>query len=105
MLLRAIFFFIVVSVMPANAADTVRIYRLDGSRQCEEGTGRSLERDARPLRRLGIRIRAMAKRNHPTMIVIMMCGAQSARANTYVIPARDWRRHGKRLTGFDAWPK
>jgi hypothetical protein len=47
----------------------------------------------------------MAKRNHPTMLVIMMCGAQSVRANTYVIGVRDWRRHGKRLRGFDNWPK
>jgi hypothetical protein len=91
--------------VPAQAAETLRIYRLDGSRQCEEGTGRSLARDAQALRRLGIRIHSMAKRNHPTMLVIMMCGAQSARANTYVIAGRDWRRHGKRLKGFDNWPK
>lgn len=89
----------------ADAADNVRIYRLDGSKQCEEGTGRSLERDARPLRGLGIRIRAMKKLQHPTMIVIMMCGASSARANTYVISARDWRRHSRRLKGFEAWPR
>lgn len=91
--------------IPAQAAETLRIYRLDGSRQCEEGTGRSLARDALALRRLGIPIHSMAKRNHPTMLVIMMCGAQSARANTYVIAARDWRRHGKRLKGFDTWPR
>jgi hypothetical protein len=35
----------------------------------------------------------------------MMCGAQSARANTYVIAVRDWRRYKKRLKGFDNWPK
>jgi hypothetical protein len=90
---------------PAQAADTVRIHRLDGSKQCEEGTGRSLSRDAQPLRRLGIRIRAMKKLQHPTMIVIMMCGAQSARANTYVISQNDWRRCGKRLKAFEAWPR
>lgn len=93
------------ATVPAQAADTQRIYRLDGSKQCEEGTGRSLVADARPLRRLGIQISSMAKRNHPTMIVIMMCGAQSARANTFVIASRDWRHHGKRLKGFAAWPR
>lgn len=92
-------------MLPANAAETLRIYRLDGSKQCEEGTGRSLARDAQPLRRLGIPIRAMKKLQHPTMITIMMCGAQSARANTYVIAVGDWRRHGKRLKGFEAWPR
>ena len=93
------------AVFPAQAAEALRIYRLDGSRQCEEGTGRSLERDSRALRRLGIRIRAMKKLHHPTMIVIMMCGAQSARANTYVIAERDWHRHSKRLKGFARWPR
>ncbi|MGE0241821.1 MAG: hypothetical protein AB7F09_03065 [Parvibaculaceae bacterium] len=96
---------LVLMAMPATAADTVRIYKLDGSRQCEEGTGRSLERDVRPLRRLGIPIRAMKKLHHPTMVNIMMCGAQSTRANTYVIGRRDWRRHRARLTGFAAWPR
>jgi hypothetical protein len=93
------------AVLPAQAAEALRIYRMDGSRQCEEGSGRSLARDAQALRRLGIRIHSMAKRNHPTMLVIMMCGAQSARANTYVIAVRDWRRYKKRLKGFDNWPK
>lgn len=90
---------------PAHAAETLRIYRLDGSKQCEEGTGRSLSRDAQPLRRLGIRIRAMKKLQHPTMIVIMMCGVTSARANTYVISQNDWRRYGKRLKAFETWPR
>jgi hypothetical protein len=47
----------------------------------------------------------MRKLRHPTMIVIMMCGAQSARANTYVIAMRDWRRHSRRLKGFEVWPR
>lgn len=90
---------------PASAADTLRIYRLDGSKQCEEGTtGRSLARDAQALRRLGIAIRSMKKLHHPTMVNIMMCGATSTRANTYVTRVGDWRRHGKRLAGFKRWP-
>lgn len=91
---------------PAGAADTLRIYRLDGSRQCEEGkTGRSLARDAQALRRLGIPIRSMKKIYHPTMVNIMMCGATSTRANTYVIRTSDWRRFGKRLGSFKRWPR
>ncbi len=91
---------------PAGAAETLRIYRLDGSKQCEEATtGRSLARDAQVLRRLGIAIRSMKKLQHPTMVNIMMCGATSTRANTYVIRASDWRRHGKRLKGFAPWPR
>lgn len=90
---------------PADAADTLRIYRLDGSKQCEEGTGRSLARDAQVLRRLGIPIRSMKKLQHPTMVTVMMCGVPSARANTYVIRTSDWRRHGKRLKGFAPWPR
>jgi hypothetical protein len=39
------------------------------------------------------------------MITIMMCGAQSVRANTYVIAVSDWRLQGKRLKGFEAWPR
>ena len=92
-------------MLSVQAAETLRIYRLDGSKQCEEGTGRSLVRDSRPLRQLGIRVRSMKKLHHPTMITIMMCGAQSTRANTYVIARRDWRRHGKHLRGFEAWPR
>lgn len=90
---------------PAGAAETLRIYRLDGSKQCEEGTGRSLARDAQALRRLGIPIRSMKKLQHPTLVTIMMCGATSTRANTYVIRASDWRRHSKRLKGFALWPR
>lgn len=93
------------AVLPAQAADTVRIYRFDGSKQCEEGTGRSLAADARVLRRLGIVIRAMRKAEVPGRAAIMMCGALSIRANTYVIGANDWRRHGKRLKGFARWPR
>ena len=94
------------AVAPASAADTLRIYRLDGSKQCEEGkTGRSLDRDAQALSRLGIAIRSMKKLYHPTMVNIMMCGTTSTRANTYVIRASDWRRHGKRLAGFKPWPR
>lgn len=88
----------------AQAAETLRIYRLDGSRQCEEGTGRSLARDAQALRRLGIAIRSMRKLQHPSMITILMCGVPSARANTYVIRAGDWRRYRKQLKGFQLWP-
>lgn len=92
--------------IPAGAADTLRIYRLDGSKQCEEArTGRSLARDAQALRRLGIPIRSMKKLHHPTMVNIMMCGATSTRANTYVIRTSDWRGHGKRLSGFKRWPR
>jgi len=90
---------------PAEAAETLRVYRLDGSRQCEEKTGRSLARDAQALRRLGIVIRSMKKLQHPGMITILMCGAPSARANTYVITAGDWRRYRKQLKSFQLWPK
>lgn len=103
--LSAFLVFLALAVTPAGAADTLRIYRLDGSKQCEEArTGRSLARDAQTLRRLGIPIRSMKKLHHPTMVNIMMCGATSTRANTYVIRASDWRRHGKRLSGFKRWP-
>jgi len=103
--LGALLLFCGLAAPPAGAADTLRIYRLDGSKQCEEGTtGRSLARDAQALRRLGIAIRSMKKFHHPTMVNIMMCGATSMRANTYVIRASDWRRHGKRLAGFKRWP-
>jgi hypothetical protein len=103
--LSAFLVLLALAVTPAGAADTLRIYRLDGSKQCEEArTGRSLARDAQTLRRLGIPIRSMKKLYHPTMVNIMMCGATSTRANTYVIRAGDWRRHGKRLTGFKRWP-
>lgn len=91
---------------PAGAVESLRIYRLDGSKQCEEAkTGRSLARDAQVLRRLGIAIRSMRKLHHPTMVNIMMCGATSTRANTYVIRTSDWRRHGKRLKSFKPWPR
>lgn len=94
------------AISPAQAAETLRIYRLDGSKQCEEAkTGRSLARDAQVLRRLGISIRSMKKLHHPTMVTVMMCGVPSARANTYVIRTSDWRRYGKRLTGFKPWPR
>lgn len=101
----ALLIFCALTATPAVAAETLRIYRLDGSKQCEEGkTGRSLARDAQALRRLGIPIRSMKKLHHPTMVNIMMCGATSARANTYVIRLSDWRRHGQRLAGFKPWP-
>ena len=94
-----------VAATSAEATDTLRIYRLDGSKQCEEGAGRSLARDAQALRQLGIPIRSMKKLDHPNMVTIMMCGAMSTRANTYVIGTSDWRRYAKRLDGFKRWPR
>ena len=87
----------------ADAAQQVRIYQPDGSRQCGEGRELGLEEMARPLREAGIAIRSAEKRRLPIMVGTA-CGMPTGIANTYVISAADWRRLEQRGgLGFKRW--
>ncbi|MHC2432735.1 hypothetical protein [Bradyrhizobium sp. USDA 4451] len=77
---------------PAAAQEpSVRVYRLDGSLQCEMGKARTLAEDRQVLEQLGAKIISEGKRVVPTNI-IAVCGAPTGAANSYVILAADWAK-------------
>lgn len=75
---------------PANAEQTVRVYKTDGSVQCEDRAPVSLADMQKELEGLGAEVIAAEKRALPVAI-IQVCGAATGRVNSYVIPLADWK--------------
>src|SRR5205809_50859 len=82
---------------PVFSADTVKVFRYDGSLQCEMGRPVSLEEMAKELRTANIAVQAKAKKadgiQHP-----QMCGASTGTMNVYRINTSDWEK--ARVLGF-----
>ncbi|MGY4319454.1 hypothetical protein [Bradyrhizobium sp. JR3.5] len=88
----------------AVAAD-LRVYRPDGSLQCNEGEARTLDQDKAVLESLGAHVIGQEKKQLPFKI-IQMCGAPTGQANTYVISEADWEKIRRGFVGpakFGLW--
>jgi hypothetical protein len=81
----------VVTTGPGFAADTVRVFRYDGSLQCGMGQAVPLEDMAKELAAAHITVLTSEKRVVPGFI-IALCGAPTGLANVYEIAADDLRR-------------
>ncbi len=88
----------------AVAAD-LRVYRPDGSLQCNEGEARTLEQDKAALEALGARVVSQEKRQLPFKIS-QVCGAPTGQVNTYMISEADWEKIRRSFVGpakFGLW--
>lgn len=74
----------------ANAEPTVRVYKTDGSVQCEDRAPVSLEEMQIELEGLGGTVISAEKRVLPGAI-IQLCGAATGKVNSYVIPLTGWK--------------
>lgn len=90
---------------PDEKPAAVKVYRLDGTRQCTPGTGRTAEEDAKALTDSGVsRILSEEKRRAPG-VVIALCGAPTGMANVIAIPKDDWTRLEKQIEAAPLWFK
>jgi hypothetical protein len=76
---------------PVHAEEMqLRVYRPDGSLQCDMGSARSLAEDQKDLESLGAKVISSEKKMLPFRVGAR-CGAPTNKANTYVISESDWR--------------
>jgi hypothetical protein len=83
----------------------LRVYRPDGSVQCDTGSGRSLAEDQKDLESLGANVISSEKKTLPFRVPAR-CGAMTNNANTYVISESDWRKIKRGFVGpskFGRW--
>src|SRR5207245_11735243 len=73
------------------SADTVKVFRYDGSLQCGMGQAVSLDEMAKELTAVNIKVLSSDKRVVPGFIV-PLCGAQTGVANVYEIAEDDLSR-------------
>lgn len=88
----------------ASAVD-LRVYRPDGSLQCNEGDARTLGQDKAALEGLGAHVISQEKKQLPLKIS-QMCGAPTGQVNTYVISEADWEKIRRSFVGpakFGLW--
>jgi hypothetical protein len=83
--------FTVVMSGPGFSADTVQVFRYDGSLQCGMGQGVPLDEMAKELTAVNIRVLSSEKRVVPGFI-ITLCGAPTGIANVYEIAKDDLPR-------------
>ena len=81
----------VVMTGPGFSADTVRVFRYDGSLQCGMGQAVSLDEMAKELTAVNIGVLSSEKRVVPGFI-ITLCGAPTGIANVYEIAKDDLPR-------------
>ena len=81
----------VVMTGPGFAADTVRVFRYDGSLQCGMGQAVSLDEMAKELTAVNIGVLSGEKKVVPGFI-ITLCGAPTGIANVYEIAKGDLPR-------------
>ncbi|MCC8960330.1 hypothetical protein H8B02_45105 [Bradyrhizobium sp. Pear77] len=96
---------LVLAAATSAAAADLRVYRPDGSLQCNQGQARTLDQDKAVLESLGAHVVGQEKRQLPFKI-IQMCGAPTGQANTYVISEADWQKIRRGFVGpakFGLW--
>ncbi|MBD3608917.1 MAG: hypothetical protein HUJ30_00015 [Gammaproteobacteria bacterium] len=74
-----------------SPTEYVKIYKYDGSRQCEPNTSIPLELMAQELTRVGINVHCSQK-STDGMMRIMMCGAATGSINIYQISETDLKK-------------
>ncbi|MCC6737103.1 MAG: hypothetical protein IT534_13390 [Bauldia sp.] len=87
-----------------GTADTVWVFRFDGTIQCSDAPEVTLGEDRAFLERLGPDVIAAEKRSS---IVPAVCGAPTGRANVFEISAQDWVELERSIVGpmgFALWP-
>ena len=76
---------------PVFSADTVRVFRYDGSLQCGMGQAVPLDEMAKELTAVNIRVLSSEK-SVVSGFIIALCGAPTGRANVYEIAQDDFLR-------------
>src|SRR2546426_666887 len=79
------------------SADTVEVFRYDGSLQCGMGQAVPLDEMAKELTAVNIKVLSSEKRV-VSGFIIALCGAPTGRANVYRINTSDWEK--ARVLGF-----
>ncbi|MDO4248585.1 MAG: hypothetical protein Q4C79_06440 [Neisseria sp.] len=79
----------------------IRVYKPDGSRQCEEGSGIGAQAMKQELH--GIRVYAAEKQMLYGVMFPTVCGGQTGNINVYTIAAKDQAEAQKR--GFAVLPE
>lgn len=104
--MKALFYCVVaLSATAALATDTVMVYQLSGERQCIESAGVPVDQAADLLRAQGVRVIAAERRELPLKIPAR-CGAPTAIANVFTIPAADWAAFTAKIPdagGYGLW--
>lgn len=77
---------------------TVKVYKFDGSKQCENGTGVSAQEMSKELQ--SIQIVSFANK-HDGLMRIQMCGSPTGQCNVYEIPESDLPKAEQ--LGFKKW--
>lgn len=80
-------------------AEPIKVFKYEGSKQCEPGSGVSLETMQQALAKAGVNV-ICAHRGHDGRMRIQMCGADTGKMNLFVIPG-DQLQQAKAL-GFSA---
>ncbi|MFQ5642596.1 MAG: hypothetical protein ACE5FQ_02740 [Thiogranum sp.] len=87
------------------ADETISVYQLDGSINCEETEVTTPARAAETLQQGGVKVISSSSRSVPFALP-GVCGTPTGRANVLVVDAGDWekiaRKHLDRL-GFGVW--
>ena len=86
------------NIKPENYMKKIKIYKQDGSVQCEDGTGASLEKMSSEL--VGITVHKKEKK-HDGLLRAQMCGNPTGQCNVYEINETDLAKAEK--LGFKIW--
>lgn len=81
-----------------KSTQKVFIYKYDGSKQCEQGTGAELDSMASEL--TGIKVFSMSKKSDG-QIRVQVCGALTGVANVYEVSLKDLPK--AEALGFKKW--
>src|SRR5438094_9996498 len=85
------------------SADTVKVFRYDGSLQCGMGQAVPLDEMAKELTAVNIRVLSSEK-SVDSGFIIAMCGARTCRAYVYVLAQDDFLRISTiRLSSTRCW--
>ncbi len=86
------------NMKPENYMKKIKIYKQDGSVQCEDGTGASLDKMSSELS--GITVHQKEKK-HDGLLRAQMCGNPTGQCNVYEINEADLAKAEK--LGFKIW--
>lgn len=81
-----------------NQNKKIKVYKLDGSKQCEQGTGVAVTEMAKEL--VGIKIYKSEKK-HDGLLRIQVCGQPTGECNIFEISETDFSKAEK--LGFKKW--
>ncbi|MCP4932939.1 MAG: hypothetical protein GY927_01755 [bacterium] len=81
----------IISIREVTMSNTVWIWNDDGTRQCEDGTGVSLDDMQKELESIGAKVLNAEKRTHCRFIT-SVCGAPTGSVNAYEVTEEDWEK-------------